>query len=839
MQIRLIPQPLRDIVQGKRGPLPQFLTLSFLAFFMLRAMFQFDFWQRLNRLYLDEVLYPIRGAIAADTNVVVVAVDDESARALGFPVPRRHFAELIQVLEALGAHTISFDLLFADQRSPTDDSLLAIASDKETVIHALNLMNGEQTDELTNASHEFEIKHGIAADTSSVGCWKAGCIILPSFRSFGKTFHRLGNIAVLPDVDGLYRLMPLMMQYRDLLYPSLSLKSYLHAYGLENAKLQIESRQFKIQYAVLPTVAIPTPQPGAMMLNFYGDLSAFAGYYSMVDLLRLGWEEGLDSLRAIGYRPFAGKVVLVGNTITGSGDVFPTPFDSQLPGVDMHATALSNLIRREWLVPIAGWLWFVIELASLALCSVVVFWGYLKRGKSLWVSGLLAALLLLLANACALSVFQYFRIVAGWVEWNLVAIVLSLIGWTAHYRWQVEDKKNALRDKEKELQDVKQKLEKVSPPGAYHMVILRIIFEEHDSGYLLVHSIDKVYGADKEPLPELEMGKQDRSAKIKVNQVNRLKKDLDTLHQAFQKYCLKGEIDSSGIHTTLSGDLQDIGKRIFDEFFLTATFNKLFNSNDTEIYLRFVVSDMTIPWHLAHRLTQETGNPGFIAEKYPLSFNFDFIHPIARGNLQKTEPYAVLMGPAYDPELRENLTFLRQLQKALTAKLSNQVILRTSPDEALTALREAQFRNVRLIHFSGHFNKGCLVFGDGCFLRADDIRGQDFGFRSSPIVFINACISATPEKADKWNASASLAIEFLRRGAGACVVTLFKVPDKTSAMFTRVFYEHLLGSGTTVGQALLATMQHLAKPDAMKKYGPENDLTRFAYVIYGDPTIKF
>jgi adenylate cyclase len=45
-----------------------------------------------------------------------------------------------------------------------------------------------------------------------------------------------------------------------------------------------------------------------------------------------------------------GRVVLVGATVTGGGDVFPTPFDPILPGVEVLATATAHLLLGDGLV---------------------------------------------------------------------------------------------------------------------------------------------------------------------------------------------------------------------------------------------------------------------------------------------------------------------------------------------------------------------------------------------------------------------------------------------------------------------------------------------------------
>jgi adenylate cyclase len=49
-------------------------------------------------------------------------------------------------------------------------------------------------------------------------------------------------------------------------------------------------------------------------------------------------------------RYLRGQVVVVGATATGTGDRFATPFDRVMPGVEIFATAISNLLAGDGLV---------------------------------------------------------------------------------------------------------------------------------------------------------------------------------------------------------------------------------------------------------------------------------------------------------------------------------------------------------------------------------------------------------------------------------------------------------------------------------------------------------
>ena len=49
----------------------------------------------------------------------------------------------------------------------------------------------------------------------------------------------------------------------------------------------------------------------------------------------------------VGREAIQGKIVMLGVTATGSGDFFPTPFDSRLPGVEIVATAVTHMVAGD------------------------------------------------------------------------------------------------------------------------------------------------------------------------------------------------------------------------------------------------------------------------------------------------------------------------------------------------------------------------------------------------------------------------------------------------------------------------------------------------------------
>ena len=85
--------------------------------------------------------------------------------------------------------------------------------------------------------------------------------------------------------------------------------------------------------------AIDTEPSGELRLNFRGPGKTFP-YYS--------WSDIMDG--SLPPDALKDKLVVVGSSAVGVGDVRATPFDPMMPGPEVHATALDNIISGQWLM---------------------------------------------------------------------------------------------------------------------------------------------------------------------------------------------------------------------------------------------------------------------------------------------------------------------------------------------------------------------------------------------------------------------------------------------------------------------------------------------------------
>jgi adenylate cyclase len=236
-----------------------------------------------------------------DTPLVIVGIDEPSFHELGlqWPFPRRTHADLIERVASDGARVVAFDMIFAEPTAATDDQRMANA------IHTAGNVVLARTREKsqTSVSREWTLVEPI-----------------PALVAAGA---RTGEVGVEPDADFVVRIMP----------------SFADSFARVIARLA----QGKD--------AAPAPNP-VQLIRYEGPHGSFptVHYYQAL----------LPGMLPKGF--FKDKIVLIGLDVHASpeitrkqADLYNSPFlDAEggvMPGVEIHANIVSNLLQDRALVP--------------------------------------------------------------------------------------------------------------------------------------------------------------------------------------------------------------------------------------------------------------------------------------------------------------------------------------------------------------------------------------------------------------------------------------------------------------------------------------------------------
>jgi adenylate cyclase len=260
-----------------------------------------------------------RGKTDPPDLVKIIAIDDETVRKEGgYPLPRVALARIVDGLARFQPKVIVIDLLLVDP-GPEDGD------------RALEQALGQTPTVIAAAAVFSEGKQWIASGDGGplAGVPSADRFLLPLQRFADRA--AVGMVNVATDQSGTPRFVPMLFREGNRIEASLPLRVATVA-AAENPGVEANR-------LTLAGKSIPTDISHVLPLDFYGPRGTIPTF-SAASLL----SGQIDS------KTIRDRIVVIGATVTGGGDVFPTPFDSVLPGVEVIATAITHLIAGDGIV---------------------------------------------------------------------------------------------------------------------------------------------------------------------------------------------------------------------------------------------------------------------------------------------------------------------------------------------------------------------------------------------------------------------------------------------------------------------------------------------------------
>jgi adenylate cyclase len=167
-----------------------------------------------------------------------------------------------------------------------------------------------------------------------------------------------GNVMIKPDADGVYRGVPLNFGVHGKNIPQFVL-GYLLAKGM----VTLGGQGFSVAGTRLPLA------DDRLLLRFYRSERPFP-VIPAVTLIQSFVDEQEGRKPSLDRSFFKGKKVFIGLTAAGLYDLKPTAVSSISTGVIVHATALDNLLHRNWMTPLPR---VCVILFMLVICFVVSY----------------------------------------------------------------------------------------------------------------------------------------------------------------------------------------------------------------------------------------------------------------------------------------------------------------------------------------------------------------------------------------------------------------------------------------------------------------------------------
>jgi serine phosphatase RsbU (regulator of sigma subunit) len=446
--------------KGSRLRIWQGIALAFAVWVVLSGLSLLGAFSVADLKLLD-LQFRIRGERKASTEIALVEVDDRTIGAYGrWPLPRDAYALLLTAISDAGARAVGVDLLFLghDPTGIRSDLLLAgVTAKYPNVVHAISFqaesVPGSGENGLPRQRLDILERQGIA---DRVVRTAAGRTVSLPFMELLESASALGHVTVAVDRDGGIRRLPLLVRYRDRIYPSLGLQLIARAEGWgSRPSVQPSSRGVTLIWPVGRRLEVPMDSEGGTAIDFAGDRAAFPSSHSMLDVLR--WYQ--EGQRAKLVETFSGKIVLIGNTAVreAATDVGTTPFATATPLVFVHANVINSIVTSGFIERPS----ILMQLILLACFSVFLGWVFVALPLPAAAGAMASALACVGAVEYILFVRFHLHIPA-----TLPLLVSPVAyGTIASYRFVFLERRS--REREKELQvarSIQRKLLPTDPP---------------------------------------------------------------------------------------------------------------------------------------------------------------------------------------------------------------------------------------------------------------------------------------------------------------------------------------------------------------------------------------
>lgn len=313
-------------------------------------------------LRLDNIVYDtwIKLAKKPDPHpaLAIVDIDEKSLASHGqWPWPRTILAELVSKILDSGALAIGLDMLLSepDRSSPAylreslkdhygfniditgippelmdNDLFFSNAlKDMPIILGAFALFDEERLpDSLPKPLGAVDLKSDGAPNPRN-NLKETNGLLLPLQKFTDQASIGIIN-ANVPD-DGVIRSVPLLARAKNNLYAALSLRALMAAQG--NSTLLLESGLDGLKGLKSIDVDIPVEPDGSFRPFYMGPARTYP-YISATDIL----DGNIDR------EQLKDRIIFIGSSASGLLDMRSTPLDPAMPGVEVHATIVDNIL---------------------------------------------------------------------------------------------------------------------------------------------------------------------------------------------------------------------------------------------------------------------------------------------------------------------------------------------------------------------------------------------------------------------------------------------------------------------------------------------------------------
>jgi len=286
--------------------------------------------------------------------------------------------------------TLKSSLFEAEQALNTDAKLAESLANAKNVVLAMVFYLGMPRGNPDTELPDYVLKNSINQIRDRISAQENGLFpvptedAIPPIAEIGRYAAAIGHLNTLPDLDGGVRSEPLVLQYYDRFFPSLSLQIAARSLNLDTSDIKVNLAQS----VELGSLTIKTDSQLQMNTFFYSNQQGSPAFQvdSYYDVFT----------GKIPFEKYRDKVVLIGPTATGVGTTQITPIDASMAPVLTLAHSVSSILNEDFFIEPEWGFWARMGTFLVVMLYLMLLMPRLKAGVAFVIT--LVLLLALVAS---------------------------------------------------------------------------------------------------------------------------------------------------------------------------------------------------------------------------------------------------------------------------------------------------------------------------------------------------------------------------------------------------------------------------------------------------------
>ena len=388
--------------------------------------------------------------------VVIIDIDEASLGKFGqFPWSRSVFAKILENVNQFEPKAIGFDIFFTEKDKQSPEEIIKSYNLIPTDVSELQEIKGhdeifgeelKKTKSVTavlgssvpshsnydrKAKARFLSKGGDPEQFTYSYTYSIG-----SLKQLEDSVKGLGSISFLDQTDGIIRSLPLIVKFNKEIYPTMGLE--MIRVGNNQKNIYIELNEVGVKRISSRPYKISSDPNGIIWIRYKNSLKS--QYISASSVYEGKFPDKL----------FKDKYVLIGASAQGLFDLVKTPLGVTIPGVEVHANVIENILDQSYLIRNPNT--YVFELLFVIIVSILTFYLSQKIKPRYSLSIFFGSLAVVIILGFSLFLFR-----SELIDISFPIFMLTITFLTGLYFRFIEENKIALSNLQKEAKLLKER----------------------------------------------------------------------------------------------------------------------------------------------------------------------------------------------------------------------------------------------------------------------------------------------------------------------------------------------------------------------------------------------